>query len=73
MCSAFQSNVLCLSEFLSSGLSVNSVFARLRRFLVRWCFELIKLFSCLNVFGGGILRIASVFPSSGFVPSRFNL
>ena len=61
VCSGFQSNVLYLSEIFRSFFNVNAVFPRLEMYLVRWCFDPMMLFSCLNVLGMDNFSIASVF------------
>ena len=66
----FQSKVLSLFDLFSSSLSVDAVFVRFGIYLVRWCIEPMKLFSCSNDFGGESMRIASVFRISDIVPSR---
>ena len=45
--------------------------AKSEMYLVRWCMEPIKLFSCLNAFGGESFSIASIFLINGVVPSLF--
>ena len=61
LCSAFQLIDLRFSVFPNSGRNAAVVSAKFGMYLVRWCIEPMKLFSCSNVFGGESFSIASVF------------
>ena len=73
-----QSNVLRLSVFVSKSLSADAVCTKFGMCLVRWCFESIKIFSCLIFVGGVSFYISSSFGLLSLSPhflccSRINL
>ena len=71
LCSGFQLIGLFFSVFFNSGRNAAAVCAKFGIYLVRRFIEPIKVFSCLNVFGGKSFSITSVFLIHGAVPSLF--
>ena len=63
LCHVLVSNLMVyvFMSFFTRGRSAAAARARCEMYLVRCCFEPIKLFSCLNVFDGASFSMFSAF------------